>query len=67
CAYLFAMPSTSGRAATYSRDAKRAYFEQLRYVRDCAAADMALDYDRLAALGPQTISRYFARDVAAHE
>ncbi|KAJ1734538.1 uracil DNA N-glycosylase Thp1 [Coemansia biformis] len=64
-AYLFAMPSTSGRAAAYRAAEKLAYFRQLKHVRDCVGAHAAVDHDRLAALGPQTTSRYFARD--AHD
>ncbi|KAJ2370286.1 uracil DNA N-glycosylase Thp1 [Coemansia sp. RSA 2610] len=63
-AYLFVMPSTSGRTAAYQNPEKRQYFCQLKYVRDCAARqpDAApIDHARLAALGPQVRSRYFKR------
>ncbi|KAJ2778698.1 hypothetical protein H4R18_004449 [Coemansia javaensis] len=59
CAYVFVMPSTSGRTAAYTPDDKRRYFEQLGYVHRCAAEGAPIDHDRLEALGPQTRSRFF--------
>ncbi|KAI8325672.1 DNA glycosylase [Martensiomyces pterosporus] len=59
-AYLFVMPSTSGRTTTYQNPEKLQYFRQLRYVRDCVLAGGGIDHDELARIGPQTRSKYFA-------
>ncbi|KAJ2773108.1 uracil DNA N-glycosylase Thp1, partial [Coemansia nantahalensis] len=50
CAYLFAMPSTSGRAAACTREAKHAFLRQLKHVRDCVTAGIAVDRSLLAPL-----------------
>ncbi|KAJ2442409.1 uracil DNA N-glycosylase Thp1 [Coemansia sp. RSA 2424] len=60
-AYLFVMPSTSGRTTTYQNPEKLMYFKQLKYVRDCVAQEPSrpIDPGALADLGPPTVSRYF--------
>ncbi|KAJ2816695.1 uracil DNA N-glycosylase Thp1, partial [Coemansia sp. 'formosensis'] len=60
-AYLFVMPSTSGRTSTYQNPEKLMYFKQLKYIRDCVTSSppRAIDSMALASLGPQTLSKYF--------
>ncbi|KAJ2855551.1 uracil DNA N-glycosylase Thp1 [Coemansia erecta] len=71
-AYLFVMPSTSGRAATYRNADKLQYFRQLKYVRDCvqsaaAAAERGtappqIDHGHLDSLMPRQVkSKYFTQ------
>ncbi|KAJ2020085.1 uracil DNA N-glycosylase Thp1 [Coemansia sp. S680] len=60
-AYLFVMPSTSGRTTAYQNPEKLMYFRQLKYIRDCVtySPPRAVDSSTLADLGPQTLSKYF--------
>ncbi|KAJ2747458.1 uracil DNA N-glycosylase Thp1 [Coemansia sp. BCRC 34301] len=60
-AYLFVMPSTSGRTTTYQNPEKLMYFRQLKYIRDCVAPNppRPIDPSTLADLGPPTQSKYF--------
>ncbi|KAJ2472031.1 hypothetical protein IWW56_006222, partial [Coemansia sp. RSA 2131] len=58
-AYLFVMPSTSGRTAAYQNPVKLQYFQQLKYVRVCATNATTIDDEHLDALSPQTQSKYF--------
>ncbi|KAJ2890614.1 uracil DNA N-glycosylase Thp1, partial [Coemansia aciculifera] len=62
-AYLFVMPSTSGRTITYQNPEKLMYFQQLNYIRDCVAHEppRPIDPTTLADLGPPTRSRYFGK------
>ncbi|KAJ1665443.1 hypothetical protein EV178_003230 [Coemansia sp. RSA 1646] len=67
-AYVFVMPSTSGRAAAYRNSDKLQYFRQLKYVRDCAqsAAEAGtapqIDHAYLDSLDPrQAKSKYFSK------
>ncbi|KAJ2549100.1 uracil DNA N-glycosylase Thp1 [Coemansia sp. RSA 1933] len=72
-AYLFVMPSTSGRAAAYRNSDKLQYFRQLEYIRCCsksAAADHTapqIDYNYLDSLLPQKrqvkTSKYFSKTI----
>ncbi|KAJ1995622.1 uracil DNA N-glycosylase Thp1 [Coemansia spiralis] len=66
-AYLFVLPSTSGRAATYSVSDKLQYMKQLKYVRDCAISAAcsgtapAIDHSYLDSLNPRKVtSKYFS-------
>ncbi|KAJ2012658.1 uracil DNA N-glycosylase Thp1 [Coemansia sp. S610] len=63
-AYLFVMPSTSGRTTTYQNPEKLMYFKQLRYIRDCVSHSppRPIDESTLADLGPQHKSRYFKQE-----
>ncbi|KAJ2006201.1 uracil DNA N-glycosylase Thp1 [Coemansia sp. RSA 2322] len=64
-AYLFVMPSTSGRTTTYQNRDKLMFLKQLKYVRDCVAPaspespPRPIDHDVLDDLGPKTRSKYF--------
>ncbi|ORX74160.1 DNA glycosylase [Linderina pennispora] len=58
-AYLFAMPSTSGRTAAYQNAEKLLFFRQLKYIRDCAGSGIEPDPEHLQDIGPRTRSRYF--------
>ncbi|KAJ2491798.1 uracil DNA N-glycosylase Thp1 [Coemansia sp. RSA 2050] len=60
-AYLFVMPSTSGRTTTYQNPEKLMYFRQLKYIRDCVthSPPRPIDDSALADIGPQNKSRYF--------
>ncbi|KAJ2498882.1 hypothetical protein GGH96_003958 [Coemansia sp. RSA 1972] len=58
-AYLFVMPSTSGRTAAYQNPVKLQYFQQLKYVRDCATSASTVNDEHLDTIGPQTRSKYF--------
>ncbi|KAJ2828793.1 hypothetical protein IWW50_001198 [Coemansia erecta] len=63
-AYLFAMPSTSGRTAAYQNPEKLQYLQQLKYVRDCAAhrpKQEPINEDVLHEIGPKVTSKYFPK------
>ncbi|KAJ1962463.1 uracil DNA N-glycosylase Thp1 [Dipsacomyces acuminosporus] len=62
-AYVFAMPSTSGRTASCQNPVKLLYFKQLKYIRDCVQGPGAreIDYDELCRIGPQTRSKHFSK------
>ncbi|KAJ2664909.1 uracil DNA N-glycosylase Thp1 [Coemansia sp. RSA 1200] len=68
-AYIFVMPSTSGRAAAYRITDKLQYFRQLKHVRDCAVDAAAqgvapsIDHDLLDSLDPRQVVRstYFSQ------
>ncbi|KAJ2084105.1 uracil DNA N-glycosylase Thp1 [Coemansia sp. RSA 988] len=61
-AYVFVMPSTSGRTAAYQNPEKLLYFKQLKYIRDCVTATTGskfIDREHLQEIGPKTTSKYF--------
>ncbi|KAJ2492685.1 uracil DNA N-glycosylase Thp1 [Coemansia sp. RSA 2049] len=68
-AYIFVMPSTSGRAAAYRIADKLQYFRQLKHVRDCAVDAAAqgvapsINHDLLDSLDPRQVVRstYFSQ------